>query len=94
MAMPSQLNQSSAEAAAIQEFGERLVKLRECLSMNNDRIERVLSRAFGEGPTGPAGSSPRAIPSGEVGTVRDRLDDLSSLLNAQSTLLNRVDTIV
>lgn len=94
MAMPSQLNQSNAEAAAIQEFGERLAKVREHMSMNNDRIERVLSRAFGDGPTAGINSNPRAVPSGEIGTVRERLDDLSALLDAQSALLNRVDTIV
>lgn len=93
MAMPD-LKPAPTTEAALQEFGSRLAKLLEDFSMNCDRLQRAIDRAYGPSPEAGSVGQPRAVPSGAIGTVRDRLEDLSAVASAQSSLLNRLDTVV
>ncbi len=90
---PSSAKQSLDQSAA-QEITGRLAAIHEHLSSIVDRSQRVVDRAFGASPNKEAGVQPRPVPSGELGVIRERLDDIYSLTSQQLVLLNRIDTIV
>jgi hypothetical protein len=63
-------------------------------SMANDRIQRVFSRAFGDGQSESRPQQPRVVPAGALGGLSEQLDELNGILSEQAVLLNRLDTIV
>jgi hypothetical protein len=93
MAMLQSIEPKTTEAA-MQEFIVRLAKLNEDMGITTDRLQRVIDRAFGPAPETASGGQPRAVPSGAIGTIRDKLEDLAHLASAQYSLLNRLDTVV
>lgn len=93
MAM-SEMKTAAPSEAALQEFSARLSKLLEEFGMNCDRLQRAIDRAYGPSPESGSTGQPRAVPSGSIGSVRDRLEDLAAVASAQSSLLNRLDTVV
>jgi hypothetical protein len=93
MAMPSTIAKS--EQSAVQEIATRLEGIHKDFSMIADRMQRVIDRAFGSSPeaSGSTGQ-PRAVPSGEIGTVRDQIDRLDALASNHASLMSRIDGIV
>lgn len=80
---------------AAQEILERLNSIHADMSMNVDRTQRVIDRAFGadakgEGPSG----QPRAVPSGEIGAIMQRIEDIVGLVVEQSNKISRLDKLV
>jgi hypothetical protein len=93
MAMPN--STAKPEQSAVQEIAARLESIHKDFSMVADRMQRVIDRAFGSSPeaSGSTGQ-PRAVPSGEIGTVRDQIDRLDALANSHASLMTRIDGIV
>lgn len=94
MAMTTAITKA-AEQSAAQEIAARLERLHKDFSMVADRMQRVIDRAYGSSPNDSSGpGQPRAVPSGEIGAIRERLDDLDGLASTHSALMSRIDGIV
>lgn len=85
-----------ASANAVQEMSQRLSVLWEKFGSNAERLERVVDRAFGssKGDGQTSGGQPRSAPSGEIGAILERLDDLSALADRQAGTISKIDTII
>jgi hypothetical protein len=98
------LNSSNGTAAAVntakpsnavQEIQFRLVQLHERFNMVADRMQRIASRAFGDQLAGEnSKAQPREVPKGEIGSVMERIEDLTLLATEQEAVVSRLDGIV
>lgn len=81
--------------SSIQEANARLSSLVEELSANLDRMERIISRAFGQSTGKDAnGNVPKPVPNGEIGALNERIEQLSNICSQQGQAISRLDSIV
>jgi hypothetical protein len=72
----------------------RLKAATEQAALTNDRLQRIVSRAFGDPLPGDVNQAPKQVPAGTVGMVSEQMEELLMLLAEQSKLLGRLDTLV
>lgn len=93
MAMNSPSTQPKP-ANSVQEISSRLSEIQELFGSNAERMERIVTRAFGESAKGDEKDQPRAVPNGEIGAVMERLGNLAALASHQKDIIARLDGIV
>lgn len=79
---------------ALENMRVRVVSMNEHASMIQDRLQRVLDRAFGGQPEKDSPQNPRPVPNGSISAVNEQHEILSTRLDSITNLLNRVDSIV
>lgn len=77
-----------------EEVIQGLLKLQQNAQMITDRLQRVITRAFGEGPTNAGNNSPKAVPSGSTGVIKETIENLVAETAQQSVLISRIDEIL
>ncbi len=85
--------QETRDANASEALLSRLNGIRELLSNLIDREQRIVTRAFGPEPSAQVnGAEPE--PTGMLGLLAQRADQIEQLANAAHHVLSRIDTII
>lgn len=84
------------DSAALRNILQRVEAANMELAGIEERLDRVLVRAFGGGGSEGAASreNPRAVPSGVVAAVAEQQDMLCARLGSIQSLISRIDAIV
>lgn len=85
---------ASKPPSTIEELSKRLTEVRGSLSENSLRLQNLLDRAFGASPEASPVGAPRAVPSGAMGGLSERIEDLETACASQRQIVNRLETLV
>jgi hypothetical protein len=80
-------------ANVIDAAAQRIEEATKQVAHLSDRLQRIVSRAFGESPQGKA-DGPRPVPQGSVGNLGLQIEQLLGSLNEMVPIINRIDVIV
>lgn len=84
----------AASNIALVTIAEQLDGLLQALSLSQDRIEQVLTRAFGDRPKPErAANKPTAVANGEVEVVGEKLEALRAIAAEIDHQIGRLDTL-
>lgn len=85
---------SAPPQSAADEIASRLSNIHDRFLLATDRMHRILDRAYGAAPEALSQKNPREVPSGAIGSISARLDDIERIGETQIDLLGRLDKIV